>query len=304
MANTVNKNVIVPEVYAGLVREKIAGRVQVAQFLKTIDTLRNDVGETITMPAWSYVGDASDWTVGTAMTTKSMVQTKKTSTVKAVAAPGIAIYDYDNEVSLGSAINEAAKQQAISIARKIDIDAINENPFILYFGSLALRSTESFLTLDSILASTSPEEVFVDINLRKDFYSDSILGFCLDNATILKINEDEINVICDMAGIENCDAEELFDWLLENTAIHTLLITRGKHGSDCFTTEGKVHENCSDVKVVDTVGAGDSLSAAYLFYRYEKGLKAAEALHKATAVADYVVGNKGAIPLYSPEMFS
>ena len=75
MANTVNKNVIVPEVYAGLVREKIAGRVQVAQFLKTIDTLRNDVGETITMPAWSYVGDASDWTVGTAMTTKSMVQT-------------------------------------------------------------------------------------------------------------------------------------------------------------------------------------------------------------------------------------
>ena len=185
-----------------------------------------------------------------------------------------------------------------------DIDAINENPFILYFGSLALRSTESFLTLDSILASTSPEEVFVDINLRKDFYSDSILGFCLDNATILKINEDEINVICDMAGIENCDAEELFGWLLENTAIHTLLITRGKHGSDCFTTEGKVHENCSDVKVVDTVGAGDSLSAAYLFYRYEKGLKAAEALHKATAVADYVVGNKGAIPLYSPEMFS
>lgn len=125
MANTVNKNVIVPEVYAGLVREKIAGRVQVAQFLKTIDTLRNDVGETITMPAWSYVGDASDWTVGTAMTTKSMVQTKKTSTVKAVAAPGIAIYDYDNEVSLGDAINEAAKQQAISIARKIDIDAIN-----------------------------------------------------------------------------------------------------------------------------------------------------------------------------------
>ena len=74
---TINTGLIVPEVYAELVREKIAGRVQVAQFLKTIDTLRNDVGETITMPAWSYVGDASDWTVGTAMTTKSMVQTKK-----------------------------------------------------------------------------------------------------------------------------------------------------------------------------------------------------------------------------------
>lgn len=125
MANTVNKNVIIPEVYAELVREKIAGRVQVAQFLKTIDTLHGNPGETITMPAWSYVGDASDWSIGTAMTTKSMVQTNKKATVKAVAAPGIQVFDYDNEVSLGDAINEAAKQQAISIARKIDIDAIN-----------------------------------------------------------------------------------------------------------------------------------------------------------------------------------
>ena len=100
MANTVNKNVIVPEVYAGLVREKIAGRVQVAQFLKTIDTLHNDVGETITMPAWSYIGDASDWSIGTAMTTKSMVQTSKKATVKAVAAPGIQVFDYDNQVVL------------------------------------------------------------------------------------------------------------------------------------------------------------------------------------------------------------
>ena len=125
MANTVNKNVIVPEVYAGLVREKIAGRVQVAQFLKTIDTLHNDVGETITMPAWSYIGDASDWSIGTAMTTKSMVQTSKKATVKAVAAPGIQVFDYDNQVAFGDSINEAARQQAISIARKIDIDAIN-----------------------------------------------------------------------------------------------------------------------------------------------------------------------------------
>ena len=122
---TINTGLIVPEIYAQLVREKIAGRMAAGQFLKTIDTLRNDVGETITMPAWSYIGDASDWSIGTAMTTKSMVQTKKTATVKGISAPGVQIYDYDNEVSLGDSINEAAKQQAISIARKIDIDAIN-----------------------------------------------------------------------------------------------------------------------------------------------------------------------------------
>lgn len=125
MANTVNKNIIIPEIYSQLVREKIAGRLAAGQFLKTIDTLHNDVGETITMPAWSYIGDASDWSIGTAMTTKSMVQTSKKATVKAVAAPGIQVFDYDNQVAFGDSLDEAAKQQAISIARKIDIDAIN-----------------------------------------------------------------------------------------------------------------------------------------------------------------------------------
>ena len=65
-----------------------------------------------------------------------------------------------------------------------------------------------------------------------------------------------------------------------------------------------IHKDCSKVKVVDTVGAGDSLSAAYIFFRYVKELSNEEALEKATAVADYVVSSKGAIPLYNPEMFS
>ena len=88
---TINTGLIVPEVYAELVREKISGRMQVGQFLKKIDDLTGDVGETVTMPAWSYVGDASDWTVGTAMTTKKLAQTKKQATIKAIAAPGVEV---------------------------------------------------------------------------------------------------------------------------------------------------------------------------------------------------------------------
>ena len=185
-----------------------------------------------------------------------------------------------------------------------DIDAI-EDDSILYFGTLALRSTTSFLTLERIIGETSPGEIFVDVNIRKDFYSDELIGFCLDNATILKINDDEIDLICSVIGLDTCDGSSLFSWLSENTAIHTLLLTRGKHGSDCFTLDGgKIHEECSSVHVVDTVGAGDSLSAAFLFFRYEKKLSVSEALHKATAVADFVVGHKGAIPLYDRTMFS
>ena len=169
MANTVNKNIIIPEIYSQLVREKIAGRMQVAQFLKTIDTLHGNPGETITMPAWSYIGDAADWTVGTAMTTKQMVQTSKQATIKSISAPGVAIYDYDNEVSLGNAIDEAAKQQAISIARKIDIDAINAAYGTPLKQALA---TKDAITQTELLSALS---VFGDERDAEDFSRGAIV---------------------------------------------------------------------------------------------------------------------------------
>jgi len=124
MANTINTNVIVPEVYASLVRERIAGKCKVAQFLNNIGDLKGKVGETLTMPKWAYVGDAVDWNIATPMDVTQMKQTYTTATIKAIQAPGVKVADYDDEVELGNAINEAANQQAIAVARKYDTDAI------------------------------------------------------------------------------------------------------------------------------------------------------------------------------------
>ncbi len=124
MANTINKNVIVPEVYASLVREKIAGKVKVAQFLVNLGDLHGKVGETLTMPKWGYIGDAKDWDINTPMDVTQMKQTSTTATIKAIQAPAVKVADYDNEVELGNAIEEASNQQALSVARKYDTDAI------------------------------------------------------------------------------------------------------------------------------------------------------------------------------------
>lgn len=124
MANTVNQNIIVPEVYAQLVREKIAGKCKVAQFLVNIGDLHGKIGETLQMPKWSYISDATDWDINTPMDKTQMKQTSTTATIKAVQAPAVEVADYDNEVELGNAIEEAASQQALSVARKYDTDAI------------------------------------------------------------------------------------------------------------------------------------------------------------------------------------
>ena len=124
MANTINTNVIVPDVYAQLVRDKIAGKVKVAQFLVNLGDLHGKVGETLTMPKYSYNGDAKDWNINTPMDVTQMKQTSTKATIKAIQAPAVKVADYDNEVELGNAIEEASNQQAIGVARKYDTDAI------------------------------------------------------------------------------------------------------------------------------------------------------------------------------------
>ena len=124
MANTINKNVIVPEVYAQLVREKIAGKCKVAQFMVTLGDLHGKVGETLQMPKWSFIGEAKDWDINTPMDKTQMKQTSTSATIKAIQAPAVEVSDYDNEVELGNAIEEASNQQALGVARKYDTDAI------------------------------------------------------------------------------------------------------------------------------------------------------------------------------------
>lgn len=122
---TINTKLIVPEVYAELVREKITGKCKVAQFAVTKGNLMGQAGETVKFPAYKYIGDASDWTIGTAMTAGELEQTTTSATIKAIAAPGVNVYDYDDAIAMGQQIDEAASQQAVSIARKMDTDAID-----------------------------------------------------------------------------------------------------------------------------------------------------------------------------------
>ena len=124
MANTINTNVIVPDVYAQLVRDKIKGKCKVAQFLVNRGDLKGKVGETIHFEKWGYIGDGKDWQINTPMDVTQMKQTETSATIKAIQAPAVKVADYDDEVALGNAIEEASEQQAISIGRKYDTDAI------------------------------------------------------------------------------------------------------------------------------------------------------------------------------------
>lgn len=122
--NAVNKNVIIPEVYASIVDQKIAGKVVITQAADVIGDLMGQPGETINLPAWVYDSDAVDIKPGEPIPTTNLKQTNRQATIKMVAPNGYSVNDYDDAVAFGRALEKAADFQAVGIARKIDTDLI------------------------------------------------------------------------------------------------------------------------------------------------------------------------------------
>ena len=149
--NTVNKNIIVPEVYAGLVDQKIAGKVVIAQAADRIGTLMGQVGETINFPSWVYNFDAKDIKPGEAIPTTAMKQDNRQATIKMIAPDGISVNDYDDAVAFGNALTKAVDFQATGIARKIDADLIADAYATPLKYSLANDGEVTFAEMNGIL---------------------------------------------------------------------------------------------------------------------------------------------------------
>ena len=116
-----------PEIFAPLVREKFEGKIKVAKMAVDLGYLTNTtVGETVTFPKWKLLSDATDVEKGIAIETEDLDQDSSQATIKMVAPKGTRIYDMDNITMLGNAIDEAATQHGMLIARKLDEDLINE----------------------------------------------------------------------------------------------------------------------------------------------------------------------------------
>ncbi len=169
---------------------------------------------------------------------------------------------------------------------------------VFIFGTLSSRHETSRNTLFRLLETIDTDEFFFDVNLRLQFYSDELIRKLLDFTTILKMNEDELPRVAAAVGLPVndflCRVQNLFP-------VRKILLTKGKSGSVCYEGDSIFKAPAENIKAVDTVGAGDSLSAAFLWF-LRNGASVEESLQKAAMLADYVVSRRGAIPEYDEEI--
>lgn len=179
---------------------------------------------------------------------------------------------------------------------------IPENTFDVFaFGTLALRSKYNFETVKQLIFKKISNEIYSDLNIRAPFYNKASIMLCLENATIVKISDEELPIINEIVFGLNFDTENSAVKLSEKfTQIKIIIITKGEKGSFAYDCADKkfFFANATPSELVSTVGAGDSFGAAFLT-TYLKQNDLQKALETASKVSAYVVSQKDAI---SPEM--
>ena len=215
-------------------------------------------------------------------------ETAPTGTAKvALSGDGLAHFTIQENVAWDSM---AVTDEAVAVARRADA---------ICFGSLAQRCEASRNTIQYLVAATPPDALRVfDINMRQQFYSSDVVEKSFRLANVLKLNDDELPRLADMFSLTG-STEDQIGQLAQTFSLRLVALTRGPNGSLLYQKDnGEVRwSDCPSrpIKVVDTVGAGDSFTAALVLGLLRK-MDLDEINTVANEVARYVCSQPGATP--------
>lgn len=165
----------------------------------------------------------------------------------------------------------------------------------VYFGTLSQRSECAHQTIQQFVSRVPSTALRVyDINLRAPYNDERIIQASLQRANILKLSDEELDFVTEMAGIQG-DTMTRLRALREQYQLRLIALTRGSQGA-ILMTENEVSDfGGVACDVIDTVGAGDSYTAT-LVTGILRGEPLAAINERACRVAAYVCSKKGATP--------
>lgn len=179
---------------------------------------------------------------------------------------------------------------------------------ILHYGSLSMTNETVNEATEFALQTAKENGILLsfDPNLRKPLWNSieeakERIWYGISMCDILKIAEEELELITDEPTIEKG-----IEKIRQKYSIPLITVTKGKYGSDCFYADGKTElkssvPTFSNVKTIDTTGAGDTFCACILHEILENGYKnftqdrLTQMLTFANAAASLITTKKGAL---------
>lgn len=165
----------------------------------------------------------------------------------------------------------------------------------LVFGSLSARKQTSKSTLFQLL-ELAKFKVF-DVNLRPPFYDKKLLQDLLAKADLVKMNDEELDIIGEWYSSEKEEVPKA-QAVLNACNLKTLIVTKGPDGAFAVDKNNVFRERAMSIKVKDTIGSGDSFLAGFLSqYLHEKPIT--DCLNFAGKIGALVATKQGGTPNYS-----
>lgn len=173
----------------------------------------------------------------------------------------------------------------------------------IYFGTLLEISSVAWELLREILATLPSARRFYDVNLRANAYTPDLVRDLMQFATVMKLNDAEVEEISKMFGTRLSSLEGFCREYAATFQLEAVCVTTGSKGCALLLGEEYVEEPGYRVKVADTVGAGDAFSAALLHGLGQKW-PAAKTADFANRIGALVASRHGGIPSWTLEEVS
>ncbi len=168
----------------------------------------------------------------------------------------------------------------------------------LVYGSLACRDNLSQHTVYELL-KIAQCRVF-DVNLRAPFYSKASIEPLMEQADIVKMNEEELSIISKWYDDETDFTQQIKN-MQNRFGIKTLIVSHGSQGAYCFENDVLYFQKSFKITVKDTIGSGDAFLAGFLTEKMA-GKNPQDCLLTACKAGAYVATQSGATPIMSPQI--
>lgn len=169
------------------------------------------------------------------------------------------------------------------------------------FGTLGQRSQPSCDAIMQFLNATRSKSLRIfDVNVRRPFVTTDAILQSLEQANVLKINEEELSDVSELFQLNGSPIEQLRR-LVQAYQLKCVVLTRGPDGAILIRDDEISEAPAAKTDVVDTVGAGDAFTAAVTL-----GLLCNRPLPEinqlALRAAAYVCSQPGATPFIPHEL--
>ena len=179
-----------------------------------------------------------------------------------------------------------------------EIEQKVESADALYFGTLGQRGQSARDGIRQALEIAKASQIprILDINLRAPFYDDDLIRESIALCSVLKLSDEELERVVQACELNSSliDTAALVE-LRTKFRLDLVIMTRGAEGAVLISEEGVAEQPSVPVKVVDTVGAGDSFTASMTLGLLEQK-EYSEILVEACEVAAWVCSHAGAVP--------